>query len=189
MYPKKHGFTLVELIIVMVIVGLFGSMTVPTFQGYLNRSRIDQAGEIISARLAEASNGARSARNVRIVQGWSESGLIQIWSCPQGIDPLTDEISCDPTECENVDTERMEAEAPGVTLLGDFDVRYVPPHGDVFIAPAGTMPSCEVFFEAEDEAIIKLENEGGEESLLVHGLTGLVEPVLDEDENETPAEQ
>ncbi|WP_206954070.1 pilin [Trinickia acidisoli] len=55
----KHGFTLIELMIVLAIVGIVAAYAVPAYQDYLARSRVGEGLSLASgARLAVAENAA-----------------------------------------------------------------------------------------------------------------------------------
>ncbi|NLB34850.1 MAG: prepilin-type N-terminal cleavage/methylation domain-containing protein [Elusimicrobia bacterium] len=51
---EAAGFTLVELVVVMVIVGILASLSVPMYRAYINRSRAQEgvslAGAVIGAQ-------------------------------------------------------------------------------------------------------------------------------------------
>ena len=55
----RHGFTLIELMIVLAIVGIVAAYAVPAYQDYLARSRVGEGLSLASgARLAVAENAA-----------------------------------------------------------------------------------------------------------------------------------
>ena len=64
---QETGFTLTEVIVVTVIVGVIGAFTVPNFFSLLNRNRVDQALGEIEGALREAQKGAiRTSRSCTI---------------------------------------------------------------------------------------------------------------------------
>ena len=64
---KKNGFTLIELMIVVAIIGVLAAIAIPQYQNYVARSQI-------TAAIAEL-NGAKPQYEL-IVNGGSASGTL-----------------------------------------------------------------------------------------------------------------
>ncbi|MFM0053277.1 pilin [Caballeronia grimmiae] len=88
---SAHGFTLIELMIVLAIVGVVAAYAIPAYQDYLARSRVGEGLSLAaSARLAVAENAASGAdlasghasppatRNVESIHVDSNTGQITI---------------------------------------------------------------------------------------------------------------
>jgi len=53
---RQQGFTLIELMIVVVILGILAALAIPTFRGFMNRSK----GAEVSTNLGAIGKGARA---------------------------------------------------------------------------------------------------------------------------------
>ncbi|MGG1944833.1 pilin [Trinickia sp. NRRL B-1857] len=119
----RSGFTLIELMIVLAIVGIVAAYAVPAYQDYLGRSRVGEGLALASgARLAVAENAAAGSalssgyvappgtRNVSAIEVDDASGeisirytarvassgmdtLVLVPSLPDGSDPPTARVA------------------------------------------------------------------------------------------------
>lgn len=55
---SNAGFTLVELLMTLIIIGVIAVITVPNFLGLLNRNRVNQAAQQVEGALKEAQRQA-----------------------------------------------------------------------------------------------------------------------------------
>lgn len=55
---SNQGFTLIELLIIVVVIGILAAIAAPSFLGFLNRSRVNDALASIEGALKEAQREA-----------------------------------------------------------------------------------------------------------------------------------
>ncbi|GMQ91333.1 MAG: pilin [Gammaproteobacteria bacterium] len=67
MKTLQRGFTLIELMIVVAIIGIIVALAVPAYQDYTLRSRISEAGSLSAA--------TRTAIDVAISEGYTLGGI------------------------------------------------------------------------------------------------------------------
>jgi type IV pilus assembly protein PilA len=75
MLTQKRGFTLIELMIVVAIIGILGTMVVPTYQDFVVRSQIAEAMQLsdgVKRNIAEFYS-----ENKRFPQDNAEAGVPQ----------------------------------------------------------------------------------------------------------------
>jgi type II secretion system protein H len=76
--PPRSGFTLLELLIVLVLVGIAGTMAVPPINRMLAASRIDQTASVISTEMQKARSLASRVRRPMIFSTSVDSRLLQV---------------------------------------------------------------------------------------------------------------
>ncbi|MFD2112886.1 pilin [Thiorhodococcus fuscus] len=75
---KKHqaGFTLIELMIVVAIIGILAAIAVPAYQDYLIRARVTEGLSIGSAAKATIAENAYAGASTASV-GWNAPGTTE----------------------------------------------------------------------------------------------------------------
>lgn len=59
---RQGGFTLIEVLIVVVIIGILGSIAAPGWLGFVNQQRVNKANEVVLRGLQSAQSEARKTK-------------------------------------------------------------------------------------------------------------------------------
>ena len=86
---NNAGFTLVELLAVVVISGILVAVSVNNLTGFINKQRVDDAGKDIYHALRTAQNNARAQKEVRQLT-LRQEGDIVYWAVGLPDTPLGD---------------------------------------------------------------------------------------------------
>lgn len=88
--PKNTGFTLLELMIVIAIIGILAAIAVPSFQGILERDRLKQVAEALKSDMQFARTEAIKRSNDIIVS--RTTGNAGAWC--YGLSAVTTSCDC-----------------------------------------------------------------------------------------------
>lgn len=70
---KQQGFTLIELMIVVAIVGILAAIAIPAYQDYTIRARVTEGLSLASAAKATVAENAMSG-STSLAAGWTPPG-------------------------------------------------------------------------------------------------------------------
>jgi type IV pilus assembly protein PilE len=102
---QQNGFTLVELMIVVVIVGILASVALPAYQDY-----------VIRGKLAEATSSLADAR-VKMEQYFQDNRTYDAGGCPASVATSSDYFTY---TCTDLGTDTYTITATGKSDLSSY---------------------------------------------------------------------
>jgi len=108
---QSLGFTLLELMIVVAIIGIIASMAVPSFQSMLERNRLKEAAESLKSDLMFArTESIKQSRNIIVNRSTGDNGawcygmdIAKDYDADGDID--NDDGGCDCTEADDTEDD------------------------------------------------------------------------------------
>ncbi|MBD2196489.1 MULTISPECIES: pilus assembly FimT family protein [Calothrix] len=143
---KDDGFTLLEVLVVVFMVGILAAISSPGWLGFLKRQRLNKANDIVLAALQEAQREAKKNKRNYSVSFQTNSGIPQM-SVYFGSTPkwrnLTQELGIKSGEVivgTNLDTTANTVTSPATVVFNNLSTAKTVTF-DYMGALAGTSPS------------------------------------------------
>jgi type IV fimbrial biogenesis protein FimT len=158
MHPQR-GFTLIELVVVMVVMGILLTMAIPSFTGLMDSIRVKRAGDAVSAFLVNAKSEAIK-RNTTVRAVVKSAGSGATWCVGMTTASTCDCLTAGSCQIDSVDRIVSSTAYKKIVLNGPDNG-----HAFIFSALRGTVSGNETV-ELESSNALKLD--------VVVGMTGRV---------------
>lgn len=93
--PKNSGFTLLEILVAVFMIGILSAIAAPSWLGFMNRQRLNKANEIVFAAIQEAQREAKKDKRDYSVSVRTNGGVPEIsvyFGSTPSWEPLTEKL-------------------------------------------------------------------------------------------------
>lgn len=171
---KKYGFSLVELIVTMAIIGILSGMVAPTFMQYQQKRKLSFSIDLVETALQKSFSNARSEPRIFGVKGEQNGEGYTMFSCVYKEEDT--EHLCQRSFNDYKET-RISFES-GVKNRHSFFIQFLPPHGDIDLDSTIDETSVQT---GNSENRLVLQNQKTQETntIRVYTTSGLIEKLYE----------
>jgi prepilin-type N-terminal cleavage/methylation domain-containing protein len=179
-----HGFTLVEVVVTLAIIGIIATMAVPSFSSYFDKRRVIEAAEDLYSNMQLARSEA-IARSTDIYVRFNTTGAD--WQYGVSLNNLCDLTKTDPTVANanacvlvvdngdgNIDTGDATTDSADLILHRFTDDDYTDISMTLNTIPANNQINFDPTRGTADNATITLQSSGGFQMRLIVGVLGQI---------------
>ena len=80
-YTNNHGFTLLELIVVLAGLGILSSLAIPNYMKYLDYAKVDEAKALLNSAAADCPSNHCAPRRRGCISNYANSSEACVLIC------------------------------------------------------------------------------------------------------------
>lgn len=94
-YVSNRGYTLIEVLVVVAMIGILSAIAAPSFLGFLNNQRVNTANGKVFQAIATAKSAAKTTKVTKILEFRMNGNVAEYAIYSNGVTPIWKTISDD----------------------------------------------------------------------------------------------